>query len=96
MHEVVSQDEAVAEVEGHLRWPLEYVYGDCKLQSGRLVAVTDRRIEGMDMRPIELFEGEMSLFWDVLVEGVGVEFKGPCRRLVPEREFVVAGIRAGP
>ena len=96
VHEVVSQDEAVSEVEGHLRWPLEYVYEDTKLQSGRLVVVADRRIEGMDMRPFELFEGEMSLFWDVLVEGVGVEFKGPCRQLIPERELVVAGIRAGP
>ena len=72
VHEVVAQDEAVAEVEGHLRWPLEYVDGDCALQSGRLVALADRRIDGMDMRAFELFEGEMSLFWDVLVKGAPV------------------------
>ncbi len=96
VHEVVSQDEAVAEVEGNLRWPLEYVFGDCRLQSGRLVSVADRRIEGMDMRPFELFEGEVPVFWDFLLEDVGVEFKGPFGQLVLERELVVAGIRAGP
>ncbi len=96
VHEVVAQAEAVAEVEGHLRWPVAYANGDCKLQSGRLVAVADRRVEGMEMRSFVLFEGEISPFWDISIEGVGVEFKGPCRELVPERELVVAGIRAGP